>query len=229
MFSGTIGAFSGPATFVDASGTPGLSVTLNSNSAVTAITGGTFNATLGTATLADVGQDLAAGNLNWGRWAGPGSTITAGQMNLSGQPLHYIYGAAATNLPGAGRVNYNPVGGTLPTMSISGQTGTLVSGGVVSIDFGLAFAQLTGLQVGFTNAVYSMNGTAALLPGGRFSQNNPQLLMLSCLGNACLPIVGGGFDGFLVGNTGTGVGLGYNFNVGSGVPNLIRGVVGYRR
>ncbi len=71
-----------------------------------------------------------------------------GATNLSGQPLHYIYGAAATNLPGAGRVTYNPVGGTLPTMSVGGQTGTLVSGGVVLVDFSQAFAQLTGLQVG---------------------------------------------------------------------------------
>jgi hypothetical protein len=226
VFSGTIGAFSGPANFVDASTTPGLSVTLNGNGAVTAITSQTFNATLGTATLADVGQDAAAGNLNWGRWAGPGSTITAGATNLSGQPLHYIYGAAATNLPGAGRVTYNPVGGTLPTMSLSGQTGTLVSGGVVLVDFGQAFAQLTGLQVGFTNAVYSMDGVAGLLPGGRFSTNQGAA---SCIGNNCQAITGAGFDGFVVGNTGTGVALGYNFNVGSGLPNTIRGVVGYRR
>lgn len=224
VFSGIIGAFSGNSTFFDVSTNPGLSVTLNGNGAVTAITGG-FSAMLGTATLADVGQDLTAG-LNWGRWAGAGSTIFAGQTNLSGQPLHYIYGAAATNLPAAGRVTYNPVGGTLPTMSINGQTGTLVSGGVVVVDFGQAFAQLTGLQVGFTNAVYSMDGVAGLLPGGRFSTNQGAA---SCLGNGCLGITGAGFDGFVVGNTGTGVGLGYNFNIGSGVPNFIRGVVGYRR
>lgn len=230
VFSGTIGAFSGAANLVDASTTSGLSVTLNGTGAVTAISSQTFNASLGTATLADVGQDLAAGNLNWGRWAGAGSTIIAGPTNLSGQPLHYIYGAAATNLPSLGQVTFTPAGGTLPTMSLNGQTGTLVSGGVVLIDFGQAFAQLTGLQVGFTNAVYSMSGGAGLLPGGRFS-SNPQLLAASCIGNGCLPIqLGGtGFDGFLVGNTGTGVGLGYNFSVGAGVPNFIRGVVGYRR
>lgn len=224
--TGTIGVMVSPTTFVDQ--TPTTTATLNAAGAVTAVTGPMFNASLGTAMLADVGSDAPAG-LNWGRWAGAGSTIIAGAANFSGQPLHYIYGATPTNLPTNGRVVYNPVGGTLPTMSISGQTGTLVSGGQVAIDFGQAVASLMGLQVGFTNAVYSMSGNASLLPGGRFSQNNPQQLLLSCIGNGCLGINGGGFDGFLVGNTGTGVGLGYNFNVGSGVPNLIRGVVGYRR
>jgi len=225
-FAGTIGAMVGGGTFVDASSTPGLVVTLNASSAVTSITSQGFNASLGTAALADVGQDLAAGNLNWGRWAGPGSTIIAGQTNLSGQPLHYIYGAAATNLPTSGQVTYNPVGGTLPTQSVNGQTGTLISGGVVLIDFGQAFAQLTGLQVGFTNATYTMSGGASLLPGGRFSTNQANV---GCIGNACATSPTGGFDGFLVGNTGTGVGLGYNINASVGLPNFIRGVVGYRR
>jgi len=225
-FSGTIGALSSSTTFVDASTNQGLSVTLDSNAAVTAINSAGFNATLGTATLADVGANALAGNLNWGRWAGAGSTIIAGQTNLSGQPLHYIYGAAATNLPTLGQVTYTPVGGTLPTMSANGQTGTLVSGGVVLIDFGQAFAQLTGLQVGFTNATYTMSGGASLLPGGRFSTNQATV---GCVGNACASAPTGGFDGFLVGNTGTGLGLGYNINASVGLPNFIRGVVGYRR
>jgi FecR protein len=225
-FAGTIGVMVSPATFVDQ--TPTTTATLDLAGAVTAITGPGFNASLGTATLADVGSDGPAG-LNWGRWAGAGSTIVAGAVNFNGQPLHYIYGATPTNLPTNGRVTYNPIGGTLPTLSIGGQTGTLVSGGQVVVDFGQAGASLTGLQVGFTNATYSMTGNAPLLPNGRFSQNNPQFLLLNCIGNGCLVINGGGFDGFLVGNTGTGVGLGYNFNVGSGAPNLIRGVVGYRR
>jgi hypothetical protein len=45
-----------------------------------------------------------------------------------------------TNLPTLGRVNYNPVGGTSPTMSLNGQTGALLSGGQVAIDFGQATA-----------------------------------------------------------------------------------------
>ena len=186
-------------------------------------------ATLGTATLADVGSDAFAGNLNWGRWAGAGSTIQTGPAgdptDRNGEPLHYIYGNAATNLPTSGRVNYNPVGGTSPTMSMNGQTGTLVSGGQVSIDFGQATASLIGLQVGFTGAVYSMSGNTSLI-AGRFTDSAPTT---SCFGSGCLAIQGASFDGFLVGNTGTGVGLGYNFDVSSGLANYIRGVVGYRR
>jgi hypothetical protein len=130
-----------------------------------------------------------------------------------------------TNLPTLGRVNYNPVGGTSPTMSLDGQTGALVSGGQVAIDFGQATASLTGLQVGFTSAVYSMSGNTSLI-AGRFTDFAPTA---NCLGSGCLAIQGASFDGFLIGNTGTGVGLGYSFDVTSGLANYIRGVVGYRR
>lgn len=227
VFAGTIGLLVDPTTSFGDS--PATTATLNQAGAVIAINDPNVRATLGTATLADVGSDALAGNLNWGRWAGVGSSIQTGPVgdptDRSGQPLHYIYGNAATNLPTSGRVNYNPVGGTSPTMSMNGQTGTLVSGGQVSIDFGQATASLIGLQVGFANAVYSMSGTASLI-AGRFGTNQPTA---SCFGNGCLAIQGAGFDGFLIGNTGTGVGLGYSFDVSSSLANFIRGVVGYRR
>ena len=41
------------------------------------------------------------------------------------------------------------------------------------------------------------------------------------MGNGCAAAPTGGFDGFLVGNTGTGVGLGYNINASIGLPNFI--------
>ena len=208
---------------------PTTTATLNQAGAVIAINDPNVRATLGTAMLADVGSDALAGNLNWGRWAGAGSMIQTGPIgdpiDQSGQPLHYIYGNAATNLPTSGRVNYNPVGGTSPTMSLNGQTGTLVSGGQVAIDFGQATASLVGMQVGLASAVYSMSGNASLI-AGRFTDFAPTT---SCSGGGCLAIQGASFDGFLVGNTGTGVGLGYSFDVSSGLANHIRGVVGYRR
>ena len=143
-------------------------VTLNGNGAVTAITSATFNATLGTATLADVGQDRAGRQSELGTLGRRRLDDHCGRTNLSGQPLHYIYGAAATNLPAAGRVTYNPVGGTTPTLRSSGQTGTLVSGGTGDgrLRPSLRSADRTAGRV--HNAVYSMNGVAGLLPGGAF-------------------------------------------------------------
>lgn len=129
VFSGTIGVMVSPSKSIGES--PKTTATLNQAGAVIAINDPNVRATLGTAMLANVGSDALAGNLNWGRWAGTGSMIETGPVgdttDQSGQPLHHIYGNAATNLPTTGRVNYNPVGGTSPTMSLNGQTGTLVS------------------------------------------------------------------------------------------------------
>jgi len=71
-----------------------------------------------------------------------------------------------------------------------------------------------------------MSGGAALLPGGRLSTNQATI---GCVGNGCAAAPTGGFDGFLVGNTGIGVGLGYNINASIGLPEFHRGVVGCRR
>lgn len=67
---------------------------------------------------------------------------TAGRvvMAVGDVTVQRANGNTATNLPASGQVNYNPVGGTSPTMSMNGQSGTLVSGGQVSIDFGQATA-----------------------------------------------------------------------------------------
>jgi hypothetical protein len=113
-------------------------------------------------------------------------------------------------------------------MSMDGQIGTLVSGGSVVIDFGQAVAQLSNLQVGFTNAVYTIGGAASLLPSGTFASGR-NLPPPTCVGNGCLAVNGGSFAGFLVGAGGTGVGLGYSIDVSSLQANFIRGVVGYGR
>ncbi|MBS0319038.1 MAG: FecR domain-containing protein [Proteobacteria bacterium] len=190
----------------------------------------TLNASLGSATLADTGSAPDAGSLNWGRWEGPGSTIAQTLpdgivVTNNGGNLHYIYGQAATNIPSAGVVSFSPVGGTRPTDSGTGATGTLLSGGLVTIDFGAANLSLTGLTVGFTGATYTMSGSTSLV-GPLFSTSGLGATT-SCTGANCQSVIAGNFSGFLTGPGVTGVGLDYYFNTRIG--GVIEGVVGYGR
>ena len=135
---------------------------------ITAIDTGALVASLGTATIVDTGSATANGaSLNWGRWQGPGrrsrSMPNGDVVHNDGGNLHYIHGVVATDLPTAGIVEYAPVGGTRPTDSATGEVGKLLSGGRVAVNFTTAQVSVNNLQVGFTNAVYSLSGTASLL------------------------------------------------------------------
>jgi len=145
-------------------------------------------------------------------------------VHNDGGNLHYIHGVVATDLPTAGIVEYAPVGGTRPTDSATGEVGNLLSGGRVAVNFTTAQVSLNNLQVGFTNAVYSLSGTASLL-GPLFSTGGVGATA-SCAGGGCQPIVAGNFAGFLSGPGAAGMGLDYYFNTRIGT---IEGVVGYRR
>ena len=190
----------------------------------------TLVASLGSASVVDIGIHPASGaNLNWGRWEGAGSTISQRLPNgdivtNDGGNLHYVYGVVATNLPNAGLVEFAPVGGTRPTDSATGEVGNLISGGRVAVNFTTAQVSLNNLQVGFTNAIYSMTGTASLL-GPLFSTGGIGATA-TCAGAGCQPIVAGNFAGFLAGPGATGMGLDYYFNTRNGV---IEGVTAYRR
>ncbi|MBP6565446.1 MAG: FecR domain-containing protein, partial [Burkholderiales bacterium] len=94
---------------------------LDASGRLIAIDTGALVATLGTASVVDTGSHPSAGAaLNWGRWEGPGSTITQQLPNGTvvrndGGNLHYVYVVLASDLPSAGLVEYAPVGGTRPT------------------------------------------------------------------------------------------------------------------
>ena len=198
---------------------------------------GSLSADLGSAALTDVGSDgsissrFAAGSgLNWGRWSGPGSTITQALgdqlVHNDGGDLHYIYGNTATALPTSGQVSYAVVGGTRPTDSGTGAVGTLVSGGTVNVNFTTAQLGLTGLTAGFSDANYTMGGTASII-NGRFSTGGVGGALTGCTGGACQPLVAGNFTGFFAGPGGSGIGMDYYFNTRTG--SVIEGVVGYRK
>ena len=115
-----------------------------------------------------------------------------------------MYGVVATDLPTAGLVEFAPVGGTRPTDSATGEVGNLISGGRVAVNFTTAQVSLNNLQVGFTNAVYSMTGTASLL-GPLFSTGGHRRDG-DLRRRECQPIVAGNFAGFLAGPGATGHG-----------------------
>lgn len=212
---------------VDAAANP---FTVDAAGRVVAIHTPNLAATLGAANVVDMGSAPDAGGLNWGRWNGPGSTITQTLPNgdvvhNDGGNLHYINGNAATSIPTSGVVSFSPVGGTRPTDS-SGAVGTLISGGNVTVDFTQASLALTGLTVGFgADATYSMSGSTRLV-GPLFSTAGIGA-NASCAGSACQPLVQGNFAGFLAGPGVTGVGLDYYFNSRNG--NVLEGNVGYHR
>ncbi len=187
-------------------------------------------ASLGTASLVDTGGSVSGGaNLNWGRWMGPGSTIAQRLPNgvvvsNDGGNLHYVYGIASTELPTSGIVEFALVGGTRPTDSATGAVGALVSGGRIGVDFGTARVSVNGLQVGFTDANYTLGGTASLV-GPLFSTTGIGASG-SCTGSACQALIAANFAGFVAGPGAQGLGLDYFFNTRSGV---IEGAAGYRR
>lgn len=203
--------------------------------------GNTFTATLGTASLVDAGSAPQAGNLNWGRWSGPGSVaeINFGfPIKMNGPNLHYIYGDPATDLPGSGIVSYKPIAWTTPTDS-HGNAGQMVSGGIVSVNFSTAVASLGGLTVGINNALYTLGGSASFSPthGQFFNAStqpapNPGGATLSCSGTDCR-LNQADFIGVIVGRGGAGIGLSYgihNINTPLGSNNnSLTGVVGYSR
>ncbi|MGH8800118.1 MAG: FecR family protein [Casimicrobiaceae bacterium] len=195
-----------------------------------------LTADVGPASIVDVGSDgpssrqAAGSGLNWGRWSGPGSTITQvlGDqiVHNDGGDLHYIYGNTASALPASGMVSYAAIGGTRPTDSGTGAVGTLVSGGTINVNFTTAQLALSGLVVGFSDASYTMGGSAGIV-GGRFSTGGIGGATTGCAGGGCQPLVAGNFTGFFAGPGGAGIGMDYYFNTRNG--GVIEGVAGYRK
>lgn len=220
---------------LDATTNPDLQLAF-SDGHLTSFHNGALAADIGAASVVDAGSDGAGSGfglgsgLNWGRWSGSGSTIaqTLGDQVLrnDGGNLHYIYGNIATGLPTSGQVSYAAVGGTRPTDSGTGAVGTLLSGGVINVNFTTAQLALSGLSIGFDNANYTMSGTASLL-NSQFSSSGPAGVATGCTGNACQPLLAGNFAGFLAGPGGAGIGMDYYFNTRSG--SVIEGVAGYRK
>ncbi|HZI82980.1 MAG TPA: FecR domain-containing protein [Casimicrobiaceae bacterium] len=214
---------------LDRSGDPSLRITVDAEERLTGFENATLVAALGAAAVVDAGRDDSPSGLNWGRWQGNGSTIAQRLGNdvvhNDGGNLHYIYGATATSLPGSGQVQYAAIGGTRPTDSGTGQAGTFLSGGTISVNFTSAQLALSGLAVGFPGATYTMGGTANIA-NGAFTTTGIGATG-SCSGAGCQPLVASNFTGFFAGPGGAGIGLDYYFNTRTG--GVIEGVAGYKQ
>jgi hypothetical protein len=214
---------------IDRTGDPALRVEVDSVGRLTAFDNASLSAAVGSAAIVDTGNDTSPAGLTWGRWQGPGSTIaqTLGSevVHNDGGNLHYIYGNTVTALPTEGVVQYAAIGGTHPTDSGTGQVGTLISGGTISVNFTTAQLALSGLAVGFGSTTYTMGGTASVV-NGLFSTGAGGATG-ACSGTGCQPLIASNFTGFLAGPGGAGIGLDYYFNTRAG--GVIEGVAGYRQ
>jgi hypothetical protein len=208
---------------------PNLRLSIDAEGRLTGFENASLAASIGSASIVDTGRDVSPAALNWGRWQGSGSSIAQHLgdeiVHNDGGNLHYIYGATATALPTSGQVQYAALGGTRPTDSGTGQVGTLLSGGTINVNFTTAQLALSGLAVGFTNATYSMNGTASIA-NGAFTTTGIGAVG-ACNGAGCQPLVASNFTGFFAGPRGTGIGLDYYFNTRPG--GVIEGVAGYKQ
>ncbi|HTS23909.1 MAG TPA: FecR domain-containing protein [Casimicrobiaceae bacterium] len=208
---------------------PNLKLTIDAQGRLTGFENASLTASLGSASIVDSGHDDSSTGLNWGRWQGSGSTIAQRLGNdivhNDGGNLHYIYGTTATALPTSGQVQYAALGGTRPTDSGTGQVGTLLSGGTISVNFTTAQLALSGLSVGFANATYTMGGTASIA-NGAFATAGIGATG-ACSGAGCQPLIASNFTGFLAGPGGAGIGLDYYFNTRTG--GVIEGVAGYKQ
>lgn len=81
----------------------------------------------------DVGTDVAAGNVTWGRFYFTDQT-TGGSTYSDAGWEHVAAGDPVINMPTSGTFQFNWVGGTNPTDSV-GNVGSVTSGGVWSVGF----------------------------------------------------------------------------------------------
>jgi hypothetical protein len=206
-----------------------LHLTLDASGRLTGFENASLTASVGSASIVDAGRDDSLTGLNWGRWQGSGSSIAQRLGNEvvhnDGGNLHYIYGTTATSLPSSGQVQYAALGGTRPTDSGTGQAGTLLSGGTINVNFTTAQLALSGLAVGFSNATYTMAGTANIA-NGTFTTTGVGATG-ACSGGGCQPLIASNFTGFFAGPGGAGIGLDYYFNTRTG--SVIEGVAGYKQ
>jgi hypothetical protein len=117
----------------------------------------------------DVGADVAAGNLSWGRYTHTfsGTVLTgsyAGNTNNETSYEHWITGDPANlaGLPTAGTYSYSHIGGTRPTDQ-NGNVGTFAAGSTVGITFtstgGLLTVARASWSMPVTNNTYSLTLT----------------------------------------------------------------------
>jgi hypothetical protein len=178
--------------------------------------------------------------LSWGQWVN-GTALYGGSnpLDLNSQGVHYLVGSPTTsgNLP-TGTLSYTLVGGSRPTLAEADGTPAAGSGiltsGSVTLDFDRQQAAMTlgmAFAAGSATASVQLNGQQGLLSGGNLSFDGLAVSVASNGGSAvaCGNCYGRA-DGFVTGNNGDMVGLGYavsGVNVLQTVNGSISGVAAY--
>lgn len=189
---------------------------------------------IGTARNADTGR-TDSGSVRWTRWtegavdtsrnAGPASPVSLS----ANQGYHILVGTPATDLPTAGRVDYDLVGGTSPTHEYgSAGPGTLVSGGA-AVEFGTA--PKVGIALVFD---YDSDRFTAQTAGGLGDLSQSELTLVDgafyavgSFGNVtsrdgtCTTGCRAIWDGFLAGDGGREMGVNYIVQLNSSVNEVI--------
>jgi hypothetical protein len=129
---------------------------------------GTTN-TIGTASVAQSGND---GTIAWGRWTNGtlGGTGSLSGFNVSEtNPLHYVVGLPASNMPTTGTGSYSMIGFSATCGGFGGCTSASVNSSSLSVNFGTGSVALNmQLTVNGSDAgTYTFSGSPGTISGAQ--------------------------------------------------------------
>jgi len=182
------------------------------------------------ATVAE--SQISADGSGWGRWTN-GEILTVQNSGVSytdtlsgNQSVHFIFGQAPSSIPTMGSATYAFAGGTHSTSISGATTGTGVTGGSISVNFGTSSATLN-MNVDHNSSLYAVSGSlyADTVNNGISGAISAST---STGGSACNPscatFIDGGFAGPLNSNSQPNhIGLGYQIQE----TDPIMGVAGF--
>lgn len=181
-------------------------ITLDGSGTLTEFLDTSEGAVLQKVTTATRIRDGNDGIVAWGRWVDGQMTSNGSPVTLT-EPLLYIVGLPATNIPMTGPGFYTMVGGVATCVGSGCTTATILQGSTISLNFGTGAANLA-MQINLNGSVggtYTFAQTSGGLSGGTL-----------------------GFGGTLTGGSASSSGVGVQgFVAGDGAPRIGLHVTGY--
>lgn len=203
----------------------GVTATFNSNSQLTAYSGGFTNLDSSSIGTASVTFSATDGTIGWGRWDGD-IVSTSGPMSPGLTPgvFHYVIGLPTAAMPTSGTATYSLLGYTNPTADDL-STGWSVQGDL-SASFGSTSGMLVvNMVVSNANNSYSINGNAPIsTPTATFSGSawNTTSTTGGCT-SGCFTSV----NGFFAGTDASRAGLSYQIDESMG--RSVQGAAAFSR
>jgi hypothetical protein len=184
------------------------------------------SASIGSASNAIAGAAPTAGNLVWGRWTGPGASLTGSDYithspSTDRQP--WITGEAPNNLPPSlGTLTFTPIGSVFSSNSAVLNSASLTANFV---------NRTVNVSINATNTnaanTFQMNGSTGFSPtSGQFAAGFATVTCSGpCNGGSGSP--SGSYGGFFAGQQAQGAGV--VFSAGFGTGTGVTGAVGFKR